>query len=136
MAMKGKDKFLRQLKALSDPKGPVNQALAIIADKIRADAFQSISAGSISGKNHVPSLPGEAPNRDGGVLQAYIVTETFPAELRAEVRAEAPYSAPLEFGTSKMEARPFLRPARDRNIEFARRVFEEKIADHVKKIVG
>ena len=31
-----------------------------------------------------------------------------------EVSSNAPYSAPLEFGTSKMAARPFMRPARDK----------------------
>ena len=90
----------------------VGQTLYVAADMVRSEAFRSISRGSVSGKNHLPSAPGTPPNRDSGVLQANLIAErTGPLE--AEVRSEAPYSAPLEFGSSKAPARPFMRPARD-----------------------
>jgi HK97 gp10 family phage protein len=37
------------------------------------------------------------------------VAQTAP--LRVEVSSNAPYSAALEYGTSKMAERPFMRPA-------------------------
>lgn len=132
MAMKGKDKHLRRLQTLSDPTGPANQVLRVLAQKIRSDAHKSITAGSVSGKNHVPSAPGEPPNNDTGGLAKGLIDETFPAELRAEVRAETEYSSALEYGTSKMEARPFMRPARDGNVEFGNRLFASQMSRFVK----
>lgn len=102
------------------------------ADQIRAEAFRSISAGSVSGKNHVPSKPGESPNRDTGALQAGLKIERTGV-LTAEVRAETPYSAPLEFGSSKMAARPFMRPARDKVAAVAEKEFGRKLAREVRK---
>jgi HK97 gp10 family phage protein len=63
----------------------------------------------------VPSLPGQPPNQDTGVLGNNIETDLrFEASGPiAEISSNAPYSAPLEFGTSKMAARPFMAPARD-----------------------
>jgi HK97 gp10 family phage protein len=102
------------------------------ADDIRAEAFRSISAGSVSGAGHVPSAPGEPPNRDAGDLQAGIkVARTGP--LTAEVRAEAEHSRPLEFGTSRMAARPFIRPARDKNLDRAQRRLAQQIDRLVKR---
>jgi HK97 gp10 family phage protein len=96
------------------------------ADMIRAEAFRSVSAGSVSGKSHVPSAPGEPPNRDTGVLQGgFEVQQTGP--LTAEFRAETPYSAALEFGSSKMQARPYVRPARDKMKPKIQALFREKM---------
>lgn len=102
------------------------------ADQIRAEAFRSISAGSVSGAGHIPSAPGESPNRDTGALQAGLKVERTGL-LTAEVRAETPYSTPLEFGTSKMAARPFLRPARDKVGAVAEQEFSRKLAREVRR---
>jgi HK97 gp10 family phage protein len=113
--MKGKDRILRKLRFLASREFE-DLAGAVIeeaADAVRAEAFQSISRGSVSGAGHVPSKPGEPPNRNEGTLQAGLSAKRTGL-LSAEVRAEAAHSAPLEFGTSKMAARPFMRPARDK----------------------
>ena len=113
--MKGKDRILRKLRFLQSREFE-DLAGAVVyeaADAVRAEAFQSISRGSVSGAGHVPSAPGQPPNRDSGDLQAGLSARRTGL-LSAEVRAEAAHSAPLEFGTSKMAARPFLRPARDK----------------------
>lgn len=137
MAMKGKDAHLRRLKKLSDPTGPANQVLQVLAEKIRTDAKNSLTTNSASGQSggkhqHIPSRPGEPPNNEFGGLSKGIIEQTFPLELRAEVRAETEYSAPLEYGTSKMAERPFMRPARDKNLDFAKRLFAEKMSGFVK----
>lgn len=101
----------------------VGRALYVGAQAIQVEAQLSITAGAVSGKNHVPSRPGEPPNADTHFLANNIeAARTGP--LSAETSSNAPYSAPLEFGTSKMEARPFMRPAarklRRQVVEFVR----------------
>lgn len=88
----------------------VGQALYVGGELIRAEAAHLITEGAVSGKNHVPSLPGEPPNEDTGVLRTNIETEQV-APLKVEVSSNAPYAVELEAGTSKMEARPYMGPA-------------------------
>lgn len=133
MAMKGADKHLRRLRRLSDEAVDMAGKVVFVgSDMIRAEAFRSISAGSVSGKNHVPSAPGEPPNRDTGVLQDNLVNEkTGPVS--AEVRSEGPYATELELGTSKMEARPYMRPARDATEPKIQRLFREEMGKLVRR---
>jgi HK97 gp10 family phage protein len=128
MAMKGKDAHLRRLRRLSGNEviKAAGRVVFVGADIIRAESFRQISRGSVSGRNHVPSKPGEYPNRDTGVLQAHLVTEqTGPVS--AEFRSEAPYAAALERGTSRMAARPHVRPARDAKAPEIQRLFAKEI---------
>lgn len=113
--MKGRDRFLRLLRFYTSREFD-DLAGAIVheaSDAVRVEAHHSITAGAVSGKNHVPSRPGEPPNEDTGDLRSK-VTNRRTGVLAAEVRADAAHSARLEFGTSKMAARPFMRPARDK----------------------
>ncbi len=64
-------------------------------------------------KVHRASAPGEAPAIDTGYLVNTIQTRKTGTG-SAQVSVGADYAAPLEFGTRKMAARPFLRPAADR----------------------
>jgi HK97 gp10 family phage protein len=134
MAMKGKDRHIKRLRTLAGPGAArtANRIVFVGADMIRAEAHQSISRGSVSGKGHVPSVPGEPPNRDTGNLQAHLET-TNPRPLVAEVRSEAEYAAPLEFGTSKMAARPYIRPARDAKVPEIQRLFASEMGKLVKR---
>jgi HK97 gp10 family phage protein len=108
----------------------VGAALLAGAEEIRAEAFAMISEGSVSGRGHIASLPGEPPNRDSGVLQAHLESvQTAP--LAAEVSSNAPYAVALEFGTSKMAERPYMRPATNRKrkdvVALVRRAVNEAI---------
>lgn len=102
-------------KRISDMAGKdkielIGKALFAGGEMIKAAAARSITEGAVSGKNHVPSAPGEPPNEDTGTLRRNItVTQVGPLHVR--VASNAPYSAHLEFGTSKMAARPFMGPA-------------------------
>lgn len=132
MTMKGKDAHMRRLRKLSG-----NQVRALAgaivyegADTIRKEAFRLVSAGSVEGKNHVRSKPGEAPNREHGDLQAGMKSlKTGP--VTAEFRSESDHAMPLEFGTSKMAARPNVRPARDTK----RPEIEKRFAEQFDKLV-
>lgn len=88
----------------------VGAALFAGGQIIEVEWARSITEGSISGKNHVPSLPGEPPNSDTHFLDRSIQT-VQAAPLRTEVFNDAPYAVPLEVGTSKMAARPAAAPA-------------------------
>lgn len=90
----------------------VAQALYAAGQEIELEAEHSITEGSISGKGHIPSAPGEPPNADTRLLDTSIETTLVSVSPpRVDVTSHAPYSAALEFGTSKMAERPFMRPA-------------------------
>jgi len=79
------------------------------------NAIQQQSSGRKYG-NHTASKPGDAPNVDTGELIASIFAQpSSPNKLEAAVVATAPHARFLEFGTSKMAARPFLNPALNAN---------------------
>lgn len=88
----------------------VGAALFAGGQAIQVEAQISITNGAVSGKGHVPSAPGQPPNQDTGVLSNNIET-VLVAPMRVEVSSNAPYAAALEYGTSKMAERPYMRPA-------------------------
>lgn len=115
----------------------VGEALYAAGELIKTEARLSITTGAVSGKHHVASKPGEPPKNDEGILAAGINTiQTAP--LRVEVESTAPHAVPLEkgwkikkgtrvrsfsadsekegpikmeFGDSKVAARPYMGPA-------------------------
>ena len=112
--IRGSKAHLARLRKLEkDTTRFVGKALFAGGESIQIEAQLSITQGAVSGKNHVPSKPGEPPNQDTGRLGDNIET-VQKMQLLVEVSSNAPYSADLEFGTSKMAARPFMRPARDK----------------------
>jgi HK97 gp10 family phage protein len=89
------------------------------AQLIRSEAVKSIQTGPKSGKTyelynprrtHVASAPGEAPASDTGNLVNQIRVNLKSQDI-VTVESRASYSKFLEYGTSKMQARPFLFPA-------------------------
>lgn len=112
----GVDKHLKRLRGMRDVAKDVTAALYAAGQDIELDAEHSITEGSISGKGHIPSLPGEPPNRDTGTLDTNIETSIeAQSPPTVHVTSHAPYSAALEFGSSKMAERPFMRPATEKN---------------------
>ncbi len=57
----------------------------------------------------VVAAPGETPNTDTGALVAGIATEAR-GQFQHAIISRAEYSQPLEFGTARMAARPFMTP--------------------------
>lgn len=96
----------------------IARQLYAVGQQIELDAELSITQGSISGKGHIPSLPGQPPNADTRHLDGNIETrleDLYRPKVTVESLAE--YSSALEFGTENMEARPFMRPALEKNRE-------------------
>jgi len=52
---------------------------------------------------------------------------TKAGELKYRVRASAPYSRFVEFGTRRMKARPYMRPAREEALKFLGREVERRL---------
>lgn len=134
MALKGAKSHVARLRALAGAESIalVERALFAGGEMIQTEAQLSITRGAVSGKGHVPSLPGQPPNQDTGVLAGNIET-TRAGKLRVRVASKAGYSAPLEFGTSKMAARPFMRPARDKMKPQVRALVTKAVQQAVKK---
>lgn len=134
MPLKGARAHIRRLNALAsaETEKEIGAALFAAGEMIQVEAQISITRGAVSGKNHVASKPGEPPNADTHVLANNIET-TQPGRTRVIVSSNAPYSAPLEFGTSKMAARPFMRPARDKMKPQAKRLVEQALNRAVKR---
>lgn len=63
------------------------------------------------GAEHQASAPGEAPANDTGRLAGSIDAKYEPEKLTGIIGAHTDYAAYLEYGTSKMEPRPYMRPA-------------------------
>jgi len=92
----------------------VARALYAAGQIIELDWEKSITAGSISGKGHIPSLPGQPSNSDTHHLDSNIETRIGGPGL-VVVESLAEYAAAQEFGTSKIAPRPAARPATERN---------------------
>ncbi|MES2783600.1 MAG: HK97-gp10 family putative phage morphogenesis protein [Pseudomonadota bacterium] len=132
MAIRGLKAHSARLKALPDlAVRNVGKALFAAGQLIENEAGLSITRGAVSGKGHVASTPGEAPNADTHRLDRSIET-TRVSPLKVKVRANSGYASALEFGTSKVAARPFMRPARDKKKEEARDLVAKGLNDALK----
>ena len=118
----GMRNFQTQIRKLGDSFGDaVNAGVFLTASEMRTYAIKSIQEQS-TGKSvkrsrqgggtypHVAASPGKAPNTDTGKLVASIAVEK-KAESTYFVGSGLSYAKYLEFGTSKMLARPWLQPA-------------------------
>ena len=107
---------------------------------IRGEAIRSIQSGAKSGKTykrynptrtHKASAPGEAPASDTGFLVSNIRVKEQKDVV--QVRSEASYSKFLEYGTSKMLARPFLFPAMEKSKPKIAQVILQKVKQSLDK---
>ena len=110
--------IFKNIEALkSKAEAETARAVRATAQAIRNDAIISVKSHLSAGKvytrgtvKHVASKPGSPPNQDRGTLTRNIRV-TLNDDLTADISSNAPYSAALEFGTSNIDARPFMTPA-------------------------
>lgn len=99
----------------------------VLEAAVKTDMAQPKSGRMYSG--HQASAPGESPAIDYGNLVNSIMTE--PDEEGVVVGTNAEYAEPLELGTARMAARPFMGPAietnRDAITEAAQAVLKKSI---------
>lgn len=81
---------------------------------------------------HRVSAAGEYPATDTGFLVTHVSAKVSLVELEGVVTSSAPYSKDLEYGTTNMQARPFMFPSLEKNKPRIRRMFKD--AGLVKKV--
>jgi HK97 gp10 family phage protein len=99
----------------------------VLETAVKISMSAASHTGLIYGK-HQASAPGETPAVDTGILVNSINTElvsSSASEAWSQVGTGVEYAEWLEFGTSRIEKRPFMRPAYDNN--------EAKIKDTIRK---
>jgi HK97 gp10 family phage protein len=120
--------------------GLVRQAAAegvrLAAQEVREEAVRLIEQGPKSGRvyirngrRHQASAPGQPPARDTRNLQNRISIRHDVPNLRATVNSGASYAAALEFGTAKIEPRPYMRRALANKRDDIQRIIDAKIAE-------
>ena len=96
-------------------RSKLKQIVGYGLNEIRNTAIQGIMQGTKSGNirpdGSRASAVGEYPATDTGFLQSNIYIQKSPSGLSGSVVSQAKYSSALEFGTSKMGARPFMQPS-------------------------
>jgi phage gpG-like protein len=96
----------------------IGDAVKTGALELQGEIRRRISRGSRSGRiykrgakgEHQASAPGEYPKTDFGGLVQSIFVQMQDRNLDASVGTDLKYGTHLEFGTSKMAARPWLFP--------------------------
>lgn len=120
--IKGVKEFMTAVKDVeTEGKRTVGQLLLEAATMTHKLAIDMIRQGGRSGKTyrrwrgakvHTASAPGEAPKSDTGTLVENITIEKFGKDgYTVGSRKGAPHGFWLEWGTSLMDARPWLTPA-------------------------
>tara|TARA_R100000951_G_scaffold96205_1_gene85419 strand:+ start:2660 stop:3085 length:426 start_codon:yes stop_codon:yes gene_type:complete len=114
----------RYRSVLKDYEGDLRALIGRAGNLVRNTAVTSVNQGVKTGgvstrynprRTHTASAAGQPPATDTGFLATNIVLEIDVNQLGASVESRANYSTALEFGTSKMAARPFMQPALEEN---------------------
>lgn len=136
--LEGSDQLQRELRRLSDDlREEAGKAVLATAVEMRADIVTSIQRGPASGRTYKKSNPtrthtasalGQPPMSDTGRL-ANSITFDRVGDLTATVGSALNYAPWLEYGTSRMAARPFFRPA----IERMRPIYIGKLEDIIRR---
>ena len=125
----GVNELKRKLKSLgSSMEDAVFGGVILTANDIRTDAVKSIQKQSPGNQvqrsrqgggtyTHTAAAKGNAPNTDTGKLVTSIAVEPNRSGVFALVGSNLDYAGFLEFGTSKMDARPWLEPALRNNAD-------------------
>ena len=142
ITVSGLEKALEVLrKAETELQEPIKDTLKGGAQLIRGEAIKSIQSGSKTGRTykrynptrtHRASAPGEAPASDTGNLVSNIMVQEKGDSI--EVQSNAEYSKFLEYGTSKMEARPFLFPAYEMSREKIVQAIFKKVSQTIQDL--
>ena len=113
-----KERVVRRIERLpEEARVEVGRAMRASALALETEMKRSIQGGPKSGvvyekyrprRTHRASAPGQPPATDTGRLAGSIGHEVDADGLGATVAANAHYAAPLEFGTLRMAARPFM----------------------------
>lgn len=141
MAVLNADKLIRKLSQLPiDMRAGIGTALAVSVVQLDAYAKQKIQGGGRSGQvyrrrtvTHQSSAPGEFPKSDTGQLVASLYFRVAADKLSAFFGTKLNYGTYLEYGTSRMRARPWLRPTLKANEQSIAGRIKQAVSDALKK---
>ncbi|MHC2315152.1 HK97 gp10 family phage protein [Bradyrhizobium diazoefficiens] len=142
MTVIGADRLMGKLKSLPMfAEAKVMAALNDAAQSLKDDAARKIDGGKRSGRvyqtpfgKHQASAPGEYPKTLSGQLVASLFKRTSSSTaLTAEVGTGLDYGKFLEFGTSRMLPRPWLRPSFLEVLPSARNAIYSAMASAIKQ---
>lgn len=117
------DKLLTQATAVN--VNAMHKAALLVEVDVKQN-FTRQGTGRVYGR-HRASLPGRPPAIDTGILRASIQNKVIKGILVVVgfVWTDVKHAPHLELGTTKMERRPFLRPALARNRKKINKIFRE-----------
>ena len=104
-------------------KDNINISLNLVRTTVVTGISQGPATGTPRGDGSRASKEGEYPMTDTGFLVSNININRDNDGLGGSVASNADYSEALEFGTSKMGARPFMQPSLEENKPKIRRLF-------------
>ena len=124
--IRGLDALKARLASLPDlVRAGAEAALLATAEAAAADLRARLQPGS------GPSAPGQAPSDPEGRIAA-ATTATRDESSGASLTVALPFARDLEFGTTRMAARPFLRPAAQRAGSDAKALLAKVVAATLK----
>ena len=135
--IKNKKQFFKVLdqRLIDAPEVNIRRALVKSGLAVRETAVKSIGQSPKTGRTYkkgsvvrIASAAGEPPATDTGRLanSIYHDVEKRGRELIGIVGSGVDYAIHLEFGTSKMAARPFLQPALRQNAKTITNIFKKQ----------
>ena len=104
-------------------KDNINTSLNMVRNTVVTGISQGPATGASRGDGSRASKEGEYPMTDTGFLVQNINISVDNDGLGGSVDSNANYSEALEFGTSKMGARPFMQPSLEENRPKIKRLF-------------
>jgi HK97 gp10 family phage protein len=139
MNFKNYNQFRRKLKKrlIVNPRHNATEAVDRGTNLVKNTAVESIMQGGTGTtyekynprRTHTASSPNKPPANDQGFLVSQISTSVKAqgdGSVIGQIISAAPYSKALEFGTVTMIARPFMRPALNRNVRKIRQIFKRE----------
>lgn len=126
--IEGEEELKRRMLAFGrDMEQAMYDGVIVTANDVRKDTVKSIQdqsfgtyvqrskQGGGGTYTHIAAAPGKAPNTDTGALASSYAVEGDRDDISAEVGSSLDYASHQEFGTKRMEARPHLMPAVEKN---------------------
>lgn len=133
--IEGMDELLNNIKKLDkEMDKQINKALENVGEFVRQDAFNKtpVKGGISADGRYVSESETADPSRAGAVRKSlkYMVSK-YNSEVF--VYTNNIIAKPLELGTSREQAKPFLRPAIDENHEKIKQIFAETLKEALKQ---
>lgn len=117
-----------------------NRGVLIATEAVKDEAISSMRSSPATGRTyqrrgvtHVASSPGNPPRPDTGTLINRTRTEYDRNAMTGKVVFATEYAAALEYGTEKMEPRPYARNSLSRKRKFVEDTIDREISAELRK---